>query len=284
MFEIEKPKAWYSSPWFIIAIIVIIIAAVGAGGYLLLKGEGGLTSHDPIYIEGNAGFTAANGVVAGSGTAGDPYIIEGWAINVAGAHGIQISYTTAYFVLRNCLVENSRYGYGIYLDNVINGKIEKCTCSNNVYGITLWGSNNILTNNTFSNNFNDGIWLSNSSNNTLTNNTCDNNFGSGIWLILCSNNVLTNNTCSNNQPKDGIWLDSSFNNILTNNTCSSNSQEGIYLENSSNNNLTNNTCSNNWYWGIYLDSSSDNNILTGNYLLNNAYGPYVDEGTNNHWS
>jgi len=37
----------------------------------------GLTSHDPIYIEGNAGFTAANGVVAGSGTAGDPYIIEG---------------------------------------------------------------------------------------------------------------------------------------------------------------------------------------------------------------
>lgn len=37
MFEREKSKAWYSSPWFIIAIIVII-AIVGIGGYLVLKG------------------------------------------------------------------------------------------------------------------------------------------------------------------------------------------------------------------------------------------------------
>jgi len=52
MFEIEKPKAWYSSPWFIITIIVII-AAVGVGSYFLLKGEEGTKAELPTYEVGD---------------------------------------------------------------------------------------------------------------------------------------------------------------------------------------------------------------------------------------
>jgi hypothetical protein len=74
------------APSIIVAVIVVAVVVVGAGIYVATRGGGGgggggeksgLTSHDPIYINGNSGFTAANGVVAGSGTAGDPYIIEG---------------------------------------------------------------------------------------------------------------------------------------------------------------------------------------------------------------
>ena len=36
------------------------------------------TPHNPIHISSNADFTVDNGVVGGSGTLNDPYIIEGW--------------------------------------------------------------------------------------------------------------------------------------------------------------------------------------------------------------
>jgi len=44
--------------------------------------------HDPISISGNAGFLDSNtstGISNGSGTADDPYVIEGWEINASGA-------------------------------------------------------------------------------------------------------------------------------------------------------------------------------------------------------
>ena len=132
-----------------------------------------LTTHDPIYIEGNDNFTPANGVVAGSGTENDPYIIENWDINAENANGIEIRNTTAYFIIRNCLVENGGYSHdGIYLGNVINGKIENCTCYNDYSGIRLdSSSNNTLVNNSCSND-EDGIRLDSSSYNTLINNSC----------------------------------------------------------------------------------------------------------------
>ena len=43
--------------------------------------KSGLTPHDPIYIDSNDDFIIGqNGVVSGSGTDGNPYIIEGWDI------------------------------------------------------------------------------------------------------------------------------------------------------------------------------------------------------------
>src|SRR5438034_2832972 len=39
-----------------------------------------LQSHSVISINGNSGFTAANGVTSGTGTAADPYVISGWDI------------------------------------------------------------------------------------------------------------------------------------------------------------------------------------------------------------
>jgi hypothetical protein len=45
----------------------------------------------------------------GDGCAGDPHIIENWAIDASSARGIYIR-TTKYFIIRNCLIENGDWG------------------------------------------------------------------------------------------------------------------------------------------------------------------------------
>jgi len=47
-------------------------------GFCFAVGVSASGSHDPISILGNSDFTVENGVVAGSGTTEDPYIIAGW--------------------------------------------------------------------------------------------------------------------------------------------------------------------------------------------------------------
>jgi len=95
-----------------------------------------LKPHAPIYIEGNAGFTYANGVAGGSGTKADPYRIENWKISVTHyehySHhehpcGIYIRDTDNYFTIRNCVVDDpTGENNGIALRNVENGTIEAC--------------------------------------------------------------------------------------------------------------------------------------------------------------
>ena len=272
-------------------MIVIVIAAVGVGGYFLLKGDGeegsaesGLTPHDPILIVGNDNFTLANGVVGGRGTESDPYIIEGWFISADNVHGIKLSNRTSYFVIHSCVVENGWGGHydGIYLDNVVNGRIDNNTSENNSYGIHLGDSdNNILDNNTCSNNLLGGIFLNSSTNDTIENNTCEDQhplWGASIILENSDNNSISNNTSSNSW--DGIFLTNSDNNSISNNT-SENIGQSIILVNSDNNSISNNTSSNG---GAGIDLyESNNNIIYNNTCENNGYhGIYLHDSFNNH--
>ncbi len=85
-----------------------------------LKGD--YTPHDPIEIDGNDEFTTANGVTGGNGTINDPYIIEGWEIETTGHTAIDISFTTAYFIVRNCYLAAEYDGVELY--QVTNGIID----------------------------------------------------------------------------------------------------------------------------------------------------------------
>lgn len=116
----------------VVVVSVIVIATVGVSVYLLLRDEGeeggaggGLASRGPIYINGDASFNTANGVVGGSGTENDPYIIDGWNINAENAHGIWIRNTISYSIIRNCYIHDGRdnRNFGIYFDNVVDGKL-----------------------------------------------------------------------------------------------------------------------------------------------------------------
>lgn len=241
------------------------------------------TLRGPILISGDADFTAANGVTGGSGTASDPYIIEGWEIDAPTAHGIQILDTNAHFAIRNCYVHDCGIGWGaICLFGCANGIVTGNTCSNNGCGLylDLSGNNiprdNTLNNNDCSNNKYLGIWFFNARDNTLTNNNCSGN-QFGIMLTSSGNNSLSGNNCSLN-VYCGMDVFLSDNNTLRNNTCSG-SDSGIYLDSSCNNTLTGNNCSGNGY-GIDLSSSSDN-TLTGNNCSDNYYGINLSYSSNN---
>lgn len=163
-----------------VAVTVFYFAARYAGGGGGGGAGGGTYGGGSIYINGNSEFIPANGVTGGSGTQSDPYIIQGWSQDASSANGIDIQNTTAYFVIRNCLVENGVIQglskAGIFLENVVNGIIENNTCENNWTGIDLFES----------------------SNNTISGNTCEGNVY-GIYLFSSSdNNTLTGNNLLNN--------------------------------------------------------------------------------------
>jgi predicted TIM-barrel fold metal-dependent hydrolase len=123
----------------IVVVVVVVIASVGV--YVVVRGGGGggennppsgTYSGGPILIQNDYQFTAANGVVSGSGTVSDPYIIENWVIDASGSNGIDIQNTTTYFIVRNCLIRNSPMSThgGIRVNNAANGIVENNVCEN----------------------------------------------------------------------------------------------------------------------------------------------------------
>ena len=120
-------------------VVIVFLSVLLAGGQ---AGEGfrwwGNTQ--AIYIYGNDAFTCENGVIAGSGTAVDPFIIEGWHIdNPSTDYGIYLDHTTAHVVIRDCLVERAQAA-GIYLNSVVNARIDDCQLSLNRTGIYFLNS------------------------------------------------------------------------------------------------------------------------------------------------
>jgi len=241
-----------------------------------------LTIHNPIDINGNGGFTNASGVVWGSGTAEDPFLIEGWDISASTVNAIEISNTDAHFIVRDCYVHGGgSLHVGIVLSNCVNGRLDGNNCSNNICGIEiLYSSTNTLGNNNCSSNDLDGVYFGHCDNNTLSNNNCSSNNGWGMCIVFSNNNSLDGNTCNSNER--GIALVLSSDSILNSNICNSNRLAGMEIQGSNNNSLRGNTCSSNGYSGIYLYDSSHNNTLSSNTCHSNIIGGiWLDSSSNN---
>lgn len=253
------------------------------------------SSHDPIYINGNAQFNytlyPANGVVSGNGTVSNPYLIAGWDIDASTDHGIVIWGASVHFVIRNCHIHDGWNGgignIGIYIANCANGVVIDNIAVNNSVGIDIQSSSNfIVNNNTCSYNENVGIYLMLSSNgNTISNNTCGFNNHYGMSIQESDDNTLSDNNCSNNLAL-GIYITYwSSGNTLYNNNCSSNYPYGIVIQESSSNTLRGNNCSDNLI-GIYISQSSDHNNISWNSVFNNDnQGIDLQSGSHNRvWS
>ncbi len=108
-------------------------------------------SEGVITILGDGDFTAANGVVGGSGTKDDPYIIAAREIIVPSdeAYGVRIENVAAHFILRGVIVQgaSSSDGAGIRIGFANGGTLEGCTVSNSVNGIDLVSSTDITMEN-----------------------------------------------------------------------------------------------------------------------------------------
>jgi parallel beta-helix repeat protein len=251
-----------------------------------------------IRIESDRDFTAANGVVKGSGTPADPYIIEGWTIdgssfNTSDAEwgGIYIYGTSKYFVIRNCRVENVK-GYGVSLVYVHAGRIENCTFTNNELGFSLEGSDNLIISGNTMENCKGDCMLGNEGNNnvTISNNLIADCGGDGINFLYYLNSQVINNTVRNNSGP-GIRVSDSMNCTISNNVVQGNGAGGIDVSYSSweggdKNTVSNNDVSNNGGTGIAVLGIYDtitNNTVNWNKVgisLERAYLTDIVAGNN----
>jgi parallel beta-helix repeat protein len=203
------------------------------GNDTILAGTLALTPHDPILIDGNSGFTGLNsstGVTRGSGTASDPYVIEGWEIIPSPGNGIEISNADVHFVIQDCYVHDgiNVSGHAIRLYSCSNGTVMNCTCDENDVGFLLeYSEGNSLINNTCSSN-NRGILVGYSGGNSIFNNTCSRN-RCGIHILSSADNELSNNDLSCNS-REGMWLDLSVGTSMKNNRMT---RDGISIEGTS---------------------------------------------------
>ena len=79
-------------------------------------------SRGEIKIYNDSAFISANGVLSGSGTQGDPYLIYNWDINTpVSGFCIEIVNTSSYFEIINCSFSDGIAG--VMLQNVTNGKV-----------------------------------------------------------------------------------------------------------------------------------------------------------------
>ncbi|GAH31616.1 unnamed protein product, partial [marine sediment metagenome] len=239
----------------------------------------------------------------GSGTAGDPYLLENLEIDAVGGVCISIQNSNAYFIIRTCTLFNAAGASnpGIYLYNVANGDINMNDLTNNDHGIYLefssynnivgntiygntWGTDIALVDsdyNTIEDNFAEngwqGIYLGGSNNNAISGNTATKNINFGLVINYDSNlNYISENILKNQNGASGIYiLREDDSNTITGNTIEDNPQHGILLTDSSFNEVSGNIIRNNTLNGIDIYNSF-NSIISENSVTDNNIGINVD--------
>ena len=166
----------------------------------------GLRPHAPILIDGPNAFTASNGVTAGTGTATNPYVIQGWTIDASTANGIEIrnlvSQNPVHFIIRNVFIHSNSSNTGIVVNSVAsppycafscpyNGVIANSTITQTANGISLIDSNQILISSVTIHESQTGVDCDNSSFLQFNTNKVSDS-GTGISLYCAVTNIFYN--------------------------------------------------------------------------------------------
>jgi len=229
--------------------------------------------HTIIKINSDADFTSQNGVVGGSGTQSDPYIIEGWEIDAQkNGYCIFIANTTVYFIIRNCTLLNASYqlgssydlGGGIIIMNSTHGVIENCVCKNNYMGILITESDNITVSDTECslNTYNIGVYESESI--VIKNTTAK----EGAIGIQASPKNITIDSCKIiHNSNYGLYINGK--DVCVSNSIIEGNGNGIYAQKWDSSELHHNYIANNTGYGIKMVGCVGN-IIYFNRFYNNA--------------
>ena len=146
-------------------------------------------------------------------------------------------------------------------------------------GIDLSGRSNVTVKNLEITGFDYGIYLASASDNVISQNYFTNNY-CGIWIVSSSNeNTVSDNNIENNEMY-AIWLKESSNNKISKNEITAHDNYTIYVRASnfttfSANNIVDSRL------GIFFYEASDN-ILYHNNFINNMH-PYASTDSTNVW-
>ena len=154
------------------AIVIFALLSAVLAGQHTGRGYCCWRHREPIYIYGNDSFTFKNGVIAGCGTAQDPFVIQGWYIdNPPTDYGIYLDHTTAYVVIRDCVVERAQAA-GIYFNSVVNARVEASKLNLNTTGVYFLNSRyNIVEDTVITRNHYGAVMGPSSRNNCITGNS-----------------------------------------------------------------------------------------------------------------
>ena len=270
----------------LVFLVLVISEAIGLAGGV----------HAPILILGDSDFTADNGVVGGSGTSDDPYIITGWEINVPQGvkYGVKIENTNADFVLRGVIIRGAAAadGAAIRIGFASAGRLENCSISDSRNGIEISSSTGLtLTGNVL---YVQGIGLritgesvdeynlAIDETNELNNNPIRYYYGedgvtvtgitsNNLYFAACKNMTITDNKITNG---DGIQLafvsDSTVSGNEVYRTSPVLTEHGIKLYRSDNNTVSDNVLQNNRFAGMYVWLSSHNKLVNNQFLANDS--------------
>jgi len=212
------------------------------------------STHQPILINGDANFTSANGVVSGSGSQGNPYVISGWEIYSNIAHGIDIRNTASHFEIRDVYIHGgTSSNSGIHIEWSHNALIENATLTSNTVGVDLWYCYDMtVTGNTVSN----CVW--------------------GIFTVGCNNVILDGNSISENEYYGVMLWDSTYM-TLTDNffTDDGISIDGTFLEAFTTHSIPQNNLVNSAGPIMYIRNQSDidlSNLSVGQLIVVNCQG------------
>ena len=309
------------------AATLVVVMSTGALSTTLLKTPDTESKAAPLYnvinpirIEGDAAFTGANGVVAGSGSFEDPFVIGGWDIDATTSTGIWVSNTTLNFTVRAVNIHSGGIsGYDILLFDVANATVDSAIVAGGRIGVAVFNSTFVaVTNCTIQATGLGGIFVESSSNVSMVNNALVANQQNGIDVQNSAYMALKNNTMSFN-PLNGLVLARSRNidvagNLFFRNpvgailieTNLTDIQDNVMIQQSStglfmssdchNNSVESNTFVNSTSLGAVTSVKCADNLFAGNNFINGSFSPQAADfnGLNrwndssptggNHWS
>lgn len=198
-------------------------------------------------------------------------LVEDNTIDQANSIGVFFGGGASDVVIQDNTITNTSaagLGVGLFIDNVINALITQNTITDNnddgiqAHNSTTVGTTQILSN-TISNNGGDGIDLNGVSTLPIIDNTINNNGESGIELNDGNNLTITNNTINDNNI-NGITINEGTQNTITTNTIANNTGDGIALTAALANqdDLQGNSITCNSGIGVNLNAIGNNNFPT----------------------
>jgi parallel beta-helix repeat protein len=218
-----------------VALVMVLLASVGAGASTdrMETLVASYLAHEPIVISGDGDLTEENGVTGGSGTPDDPFLIEGWKIDISGSTyqsptGIHVQHTTASLVIRDVMVHS--------------GSLE--AYDNASTGILLYGVENCVVEGARSLNNTEGIYLINCVNITVEGCDSRDNMGSGIMVESSADLSVANTTFMRNN-RSGIEMHESAQVRVYGNSATDNAEFGVDVRSSEDVEVCSNTISRN---------------------------------------
>lgn len=250
---------------FTMALVPIFQISEIVNAEQILENEIQYTTRNRIEIDSPTDFSSYRGVSAGTGVLGDPYIIEGWEIDMSGDDGsaIYINQGGVYVTIRDC------YLYGTQDPDWSTNPPDM-----NPSGISLYGMTNVLIENCVIENC---VWMDNNaiytfdSTHIQVQNTTISYCGGGINTAGDSSNIDVFNCTVHHTDNVGIFIDGnpdSIDSSVKNCTVYSSMSHAIII-NFGNYEVENNTCYDNYpYWALYMSNTVDSKICYNNFTNN----------------